>query len=152
MWRDDEAPGAPRQGCCSLGRRGSVMLAAGCGMPTHAAAAWDAVHGTAVVCLCAPSCRPPRRGHGLHGRQARARRVQRGVALHTPHQHYNPILVLQGKTAPSAAFDEIKAAEESARNKRIGVWRYGDPGSDSEDEQPWGARRPRGGAPAARTR
>lgn len=40
----------------------------------------------------------------------------------------------RGSQGASQALEEVQQAEESARQRRVGIWQYGDPGSDSEDE------------------
>ena len=42
------------------------------------------------------------------------------------------------------SINELTLAEEEARKRHTGIWRYGDPGSESDEEEPqqsaWGRR------------
>ncbi|KAL6773756.1 TXC1 [Auxenochlorella protothecoides x Auxenochlorella symbiontica] len=40
----------------------------------------------------------------------------------------------KGRGSSSPALEEVRAAQDQARRSRVGLWRYGDPGSDSEEE------------------
>ena len=46
--------------------------------------------------------------------------------------------------AGAKAMEQLQAAEAAARRAHAGVWEYGDPGEDSDNEAPeFGAPRPR---------
>ena len=45
-------------------------------------------------------------------------------------------LVVQLDGGAAAVVETLRSAEATARRQHVGMWRYGDPGSDEEDDYP----------------
>lgn len=48
------------------------------------------------------------------------------------------------EAAEAGVLEALRACEEKARKSHVGMWRYGDPGEDSDDDYPTLGARPAG--------